>query len=71
LFKYVKVARSNKFQVTKQDIQSRAKLVASQLVLDNFKASGGYIDRFMDRLNFTLRKPTHKSQQNNKAAEDS
>ncbi|CAF1002824.1 unnamed protein product [Brachionus calyciflorus] len=69
LFSYFKGVRQNKFALSKQEIQTKAKQLANQLGLDCFKASKGYVDRFKERFNLSLRKPKHKSQQNNRSSE--
>ena len=71
LWAWIKEERTaqTKSCVTLKNLKLKAKEIAKNLGLVNFRASDNYINSFMDRKNLSYRRGTHKAQQNNKSSE--
>jgi hypothetical protein len=62
LVKYIREMRKQKLNVSAKDLREKATLYASQLEIEPFSASNGYLFRFMKRNKVVRRKITHKAQ---------
>lgn len=70
LLAWVKHHRSNKRMVTYPMMRHKALAIASELNIDNFKCSTGFIQSFCQRHGFVYRAATHKAQENNKTGRE-
>lgn len=70
LLSFVQQLRSKKFPVSHEMIREKAIQISIELKICDFKASHGYIHNFLKRSELVYRRPTHKSQQNNRSVNE-